>query len=59
MVPRGLRGVVAKALVDLLTDYRERHGVEFSALAASSVYGTRQRPGVRSGGDAARCGGPR
>jgi UDP-glucose 4-epimerase len=45
IVPRGLRGVVAKALVDLLVDYREHHGIEFSALAASSVYGSRQRPG--------------
>ncbi len=59
VVPRGLRGVVAKALVDLLTDYRERHGVEFSR--ARCVLGVRHpaTARVRSGGDAARCGGPR
>jgi len=37
--------VVAKSLVDLLDHYREEHGVEFSALATSSVYGSRQRVG--------------
>ncbi len=42
--PRGVRGVVARAIVDLLTTYRERHMVEFSALALASVYGSRQRP---------------
>ena len=46
IVPRGLRGVVAKSLVDLLDHYREQHGVEFSALATSSVYGSRQRVGA-------------
>ena len=40
--PRG-RGVVAKAIVDLLTAYREEHGIEFTALAATTVYGPRQR----------------
>jgi UDP-glucose 4-epimerase len=44
LVPRGVRGVVARSVVDLLTIYRERHMVEFSALALASVYGTRQRP---------------
>ncbi|WP_117000738.1 NAD-dependent epimerase/dehydratase family protein [Desertimonas flava] len=44
IVPRGVRGVVAKAIVDLLTLYREQHGIEFTALAASSVYGPRQHP---------------
>ena len=43
IVPRGVRGVVAKAIIDLLTVYRERHGIEFTALAASSVFGPRQR----------------
>ena len=44
VVPRGVRGVVAKAIVDLLTLYREQHGIEFTALAGSSVYGPRQHP---------------
>ena len=43
LVPRGLRGVVAKAIVDLLTVYREQWGIEFTALAVASVYGARQR----------------
>lgn len=42
--PRGVRGVVSKAIVELLTAYREDWGIEFTALAASSVYGPRQRP---------------
>jgi UDP-glucose 4-epimerase len=41
--PRGVRGVVARATVDLLATYREQHAVEFTALALSTVYGTRQR----------------
>jgi UDP-glucose 4-epimerase len=45
ITPRGVRGVVAKAIVDLLVLYREQHGIEFTALAASSVYGPRQHPG--------------
>lgn len=44
IVPRGVRGVVAKAIVDLLALYREQYGVEFTALAAPSVYGPRQSP---------------
>jgi UDP-glucose 4-epimerase len=44
IVPRGVRGVVAKAIIDLLMVYRERHGIEFTALAASTVFGGRQRP---------------
>lgn len=43
IVARGVRGVVAKAIVDLLSHYREEHGIEFTALAGSSVYGPRQR----------------
>lgn len=43
IVPRGIRGVVAKAIVDLLGVYRERHGIEFTALAAGTVFGARQR----------------
>ena len=42
--PRGVRGVVAKAIIDLLGAYRERWGIEFTALAVASVYGPRQRP---------------
>jgi UDP-glucose 4-epimerase len=44
LVARGVRGVVAKAIVDLLTTYRERYDVEFTALAVATVYGPRQRP---------------
>lgn len=43
--PRGVRGVVARAVVDSLATYRERHMIEFSALALSSVYGPRQPSG--------------
>ncbi|MET0459836.1 MAG: NAD-dependent epimerase/dehydratase family protein [Ilumatobacteraceae bacterium] len=42
--PRGVRGVVAKAIVDLLSAYREGWGIEFTALAPATVYGPRQRP---------------
>jgi UDP-glucose 4-epimerase len=44
ITPRGVRGVVANAVVDLLTTYREEHGIEFTALAATTVYGPRQLP---------------
>ncbi len=44
LVPRGVRGVVARAIVDLLTVHREHDMIEFSALALASVYGPRQRP---------------
>ena len=44
LTPRGVRGVVAKAIVDLLSAYRQDFGIEFTALALSSVYGPRQRP---------------
>ena len=43
-VPRGVRGVVAKAIIDLLNVYREQYEIEFTALAATTVYGPRQRP---------------
>lgn len=42
--PRGVRGVVARATVDLLAAYREHDAVEFTALALANVYGARQRP---------------
>ena len=41
--PRGVRGVVARAIVDLLVSYRDLHAIEFTALALGSVYGPRQR----------------
>jgi len=59
--PRDVRGVVARAIVDLLVSYRDLHAIEFTALALASVYGARQRP---SGGvvaafhDAAVSGRP-
>jgi len=45
LMPRGVRGVVARSIVDLLSTYREQHSVEFTALAMSTVYGPRQLPG--------------
>ena len=39
-----MRGVIARALADLLNVYRTEHGLEFTALAMTNVYGTRQRP---------------
>jgi UDP-glucose 4-epimerase len=44
IAPRGVRGVTARAMIDLLSLYRERHAIEFAALAVASVYGARQRP---------------
>jgi UDP-glucose 4-epimerase len=41
--PRGVRGVIARATIDLLHTYRENDAVEFTALAMSTVYGPRQR----------------
>lgn len=40
-------GAATRSLLDLLGVYRERHGIEFTALVLGSVYGPRQR---RSGG---------
>ena len=42
--PRGTRGVIARATVDLLAAYREHEALEFTALALAHVYGSRQRP---------------
>jgi UDP-glucose 4-epimerase len=42
--PRGVRGVVARAVIDLLNVYRELDDLEFTVLALSTVYGPRQRP---------------
>lgn len=36
--------VLARAAADMHTVYRDRHGVEFTILAMSNVYGSRQRP---------------
>ena len=44
LAPRRVRGVVSKAVVDLLATYRENEMVEFAALALASVYGPRQTP---------------
>ena len=37
--------VLARAAADMHTVYRDRHGVEFTILAMSNVYGSRQRVG--------------
>jgi UDP-glucose 4-epimerase len=44
LVPRGVRGVIAKAILDLLVSYRDLHAVEFTALAMATIYGPRARP---------------
>lgn len=57
--PRGVRGVVARATVDLLEAARDLDAVEFTALALGTVYGPRQRPDggvVAAFADAARSG---
>lgn len=41
--PRGLRGVVARAAIEMCSTIRESDAVEFTALALASVYGDRQR----------------
>lgn len=41
--PVTVRGVVARAVADLLDVYRTEHGLEFTALALANVYGPRQR----------------
>jgi UDP-glucose 4-epimerase len=40
--PVGVAGVVAVAIIELLEMYRQDHDIEFTALALSTVYGTRQ-----------------
>lgn len=44
MQPRGVRGVIARATVDLLELAREQDAIEFTALALATVYGPRQAP---------------
>lgn len=46
LVARGVRGVVARSIVELLVTYRDVHAVEFTALAMATVYGPRARRGV-------------
>lgn len=41
--PLGLRGVLARTVIELLDLYRNEHAVEHTALAMTSVYGPRQR----------------
>lgn len=55
--PRGVRGVVARAIVDLLEVYRDEYAIEFTVLATGSVYGSRQRHGVVAELRAAYAGG--
>lgn len=57
LVARGVRGVLACAVVDLLVSYRDVHALEFTALAMATVYGPRATGGVvRSFLDAASSG---
>ena len=41
--PRTSEEVFARAIADLHAVYRDRHGVEYTVIAASNVYGMRQR----------------
>jgi UDP-glucose 4-epimerase len=41
--PVGAVGVVARAIAELYAVYREQHAVEYTALALTDVYGSRQR----------------
>ena len=41
--PRGLRGVLARAVIDMCSTIRESDAVEYTALALANVYGDRQR----------------
>jgi UDP-glucose 4-epimerase len=45
LAPATAHDVAKKAVLDYLRLYRERHGIEFTALAIASAYGPRQRPG--------------
>lgn len=42
--PIGVAGVVTQAMIDTADTYRDDHGVEYTALALSTVYGPRLRP---------------
>jgi len=41
--PVGMAGVTAAAILELLDLYRRDHGLDFTALAVSSLYGPRQK----------------
>lgn len=41
--PIGVDGVIARAIADLCAVFRQRHALEFTALALTEVYGPRQR----------------
>ena len=41
--PRNAPAVFARAIADLHSVYRDRHGIEFTVLATANVYGPRQR----------------
>ena len=59
--PRGVRGVVARATIDLLEAARDLDAIEFTALALGTVYGPRQRPSggvVAAFAEAARTSTP-
>ena len=43
-LPRSPYGISKSAVVHYLSAYRELHGIEFTALALSNVYGPRQDP---------------
>ncbi len=47
LVPRGVRGVVARSIIDALVAYRDLYAIEFTVLSMATVYGPRQR---RDGG---------
>ncbi len=46
VAPRGVRGAVARAIIDTLDWYRSAYALEFTVAALSTVYGPRQRRGV-------------
>lgn len=46
VIARGVRGVIVRAMVDLLETYRSDHAVEFTVIALASVYGPRCANGV-------------
>jgi len=66
VAPGSVHGVASRALLGYLSSFRERHAVEFTALAMSTLYGPRARRGlvhdlVRAavtGGPAIAEGGP-
>ena len=53
-VPRGVRGVVANAIIDLLNAYREQYDIEFTALGDHD--GVRPSPATRRRGRGVHAG---